>query len=316
MQIGMNRRKFVQLGLAAGASALSPYWIEAQTASANDHLAQERAPAVTTPITITKLYDNVHLLQGSGGNMVVQIGEDGKLLIDSSYSTATPRLRAALSSLSNDQPHILVNTHWHLDHTDGNEAMHADGFTIFAHQYTRERLAVPAYMKFFDLAIPAFPKGALPTVTFNDSLHLFHNGDSIEMAYFDPAHTDTDIYIHFRNADVLHLGDIWFNGMYPFIDQETKGSIQGMIKASEKGLALAGPNTQIVPGHGPLGTKTQLKQFRDMLSWTRDKVAALKASGASEQEAIAKKPTAEFDAAWGKGFLTPDLFVGICYRTL
>jgi glyoxylase-like metal-dependent hydrolase (beta-lactamase superfamily II) len=306
----------VQLALGAGAATLSPNWIDAQTVPANDHLAQERAPAVTTPITITKLYDNVHLLQGSGGNMVVQTGSDGKLLIDSSYSTAAPRLRASLASLSNDPPHILVNTHWHLDHTDGNEAMHADGFTIFAHRYTRERLAVPAYMKFFDLAIPAFPKGALPTVTFENSLHLFHNDDSIELAYFDPAHTDTDIYIHFRNADVLHLGEIWFNGMYPFIDEETKGSIDGMIKASERSLSLAGPKTKIIPGHGPLGTKTQLRQFRDVLSATRDRVAALKAGGASEQEAVAKKPTAEFDATWGKGFLTPDAFVGICYRTL
>jgi len=136
------------------------------------------------------------------------------------------------------------------------------------------------------------------------------------LAYFDPAHTDTDIYIHFRNADVLHLGEIWFNGMYPFIDEETKGSIDGMIKASERSLSLAGTKTKIIPGHGPLGTKTQLRQFRDVLSATRDRVAALKAGGASEQEAVAKKPTAEFDATWGKGFLTPDAFVGICYRTL
>lgn len=314
MQVG--RRSFVQLGLAAGAAVLCPDWVGGQTVPANDHLARERAPAATTPIKITRLYDSIHLLQGAGGNMLVQTGPDGKLLIDSSYATAVPRLRPALASLSSDSAHILVNTHWHLDHTDGNEGMHANGFTIFAHQNTRARLTVPAYMKFFDLAIPAFPKGALPTVTFKDSLHLFHNGDSMEMACFNPAHTDTDIYIHFQNADVPHLGDIWFNGIYPFIDEETKGSIDGMIKASERGLSLAGPSTKIIPGHGPLGTKAQLQRFRDMLSATRDRVAALKASGASEQEAVSKKPTADFDHAWKKDFLTPDQFVGICYRTL
>jgi cyclase len=136
------------------------------------------------------------------------------------------------------------------------------------------------------------------------------------LVHFAPAHTDTDIYIHFQKANVLHVGDIWFNGIYPFIDEGTGGTIGGMIRASEKALAVAGSDTKIIPGHGPLGSKADFQKYRDMLAAIRDKVSALKASGASEEEAIAKKPTAEFDAVLAKGFMNADTFTGIVYRTL
>jgi glyoxylase-like metal-dependent hydrolase (beta-lactamase superfamily II) len=275
-----------------------------------------RASAASTPIKMTKLSDDVYLLQGAGGNMAVQTGPDGKLLIDSSFSTAVPHLREALNALGNDPAHVLINTHWHIDHTDGNDGMHAAGFTILAHAMTRERLSKPADMKLLHMSLPAAPSGALPAITFDDTMHLWHNGDSLALAHFDAAHTDTDIYIHFEKADVLHVGDTWFNGFYPFIDEGTGGNIGGMIRANEKALALAGPDTKVIPGHGPLGTKAQLQQFHDMLAGVRDRVGALKSAGASEQEVIAKKPTAEFDPVWNKGSFTPDMFTGIVYRTL
>ena len=143
-------------------------------------------------------------------------------------------------------------------------------------------------------------------------MNIWRNGDTLDLVHFAPAHTDTDIYIHFHKADVLHLGDIWFNGIYPFIDEGTGGSIGGMIRAAEKALAVAGGATKMIPGHGPLGTKAEFQRYRDMLVAVRDKVAALKSAGASEQEAVAKKPTAEFDAAWGKGFMTADSSAGLC----
>ena len=317
----MNRRGFLHLGVSAAAAGLAPRWMMAQAggnpaAPSADRLTQLRAAGASTPIKTTKLADNVYLLQGAGGNMAVQTGADGKLLIDSSFSTATPRLREALNALGNEPAHLLINTHWHIDHTDGNEGMHAAGFTIFAHAKTRERLSSPAEIQLLHLSVPASPPGGLPAITFDDAMHLWHNGDSLALAHYDAAHTDTDIFVHFEKADVLHVGDIWFNAFYPFIDESSGGNIGGMIRAAEKALAIAGADTKIIPGHGTLGTKAQLQQFHDMLCRVRDRVAALKNAGASEAEAVAKKPTAEFDAVWNKGSVSPDVFAGVVYRTL
>jgi len=289
---------------------------QAPPAQPADQVAQARAAGAKTEIKTTKLYDNVYLLQGAGGNMAVQTGPDGKILVDSSFSTAAPRLRDALNSLGGGPAHLLINTHWHYDHTDGNEAMHQAGFTILAHSMTRERLSKPWQVKLFGISGPAAPDGALPSVAFDDKMRLWHNGDSVSLAHYDPAHTDTDIYVHFEKANVLHMGDTWFNGFYPFIDESSGGNINGMISATEKGLALAGPDTKIIPGHGPLGAKAQLQATCDMLCTVRDRVSKLKSGGASEQEVAAKKPTADLDSAWSKGMFPPDLFVGIVYRTV
>ena len=312
----MNRRSFLHLGVAASAAAMTPRWMIGQAQTVPDRVAQARAGAATTPIKTTKLADNVWLLQGAGGNMVLQTGQDGNVLIDASFATAVPRIREAISAVSNHPAHVLINTHWHFDHTDGNEGLHAAGFSILSHAKTRERLSTPQTVKLLNISLPAAPAGALPVMTFDNEMHVWLNGDSIGLVHFEPAHTDTDIYIHFRKADVLHAGDTWFNGMYPFIDEGTGGSIGGMIIATEKALGVAGDGTMIVPGHGPLGRKGDLQKYCDMLCGVRDKVAALKTSGASEQDVIAKKPTSDFDAAWGKGMMNGDAFTGIVYRSL
>jgi glyoxylase-like metal-dependent hydrolase (beta-lactamase superfamily II) len=311
----MNRRNFLQLGLTAGAAAMLGRAMSAQSKPAAN-LAAGPDEAATTPIKTTKLYENLFLLQGVGGNMALQTGAEGNILIDASFAPAVPRILAVIAAQSKDAPFVLINTHWHGDHTGGNEGLHAAGFTIAAHENTRKRLAVPQRMKMFNREVPASPAGALPTVTFDDAMKLYHNGDTVDLVHFAPSHTDTDIYIHFHKADVLHLGDIWFNGIYPFIDEGTGGSIGGMIRAADKALAVAGPSTKIIPGHGPLGTKAGFQKYRDMLVTVHDNVAALKKAGASEQEVVAKKPTAEFDAALGKGFMSGDMFTGIVYRTL
>ena len=193
--------------------------------------------------------------------------------------------------------------------------MHELGYKVIAHEKTKTRMSEPAEMKLFHMTIPAYPAGAIPSVTFPDTIKHDHNGDTAELVHYDPAHTDTDIYIHFHNADVLHLGDIFFNKSYPFIDEGSGGSIGGTITAAQRSLGLAGEKTKIIPGHGPLGNKADLKAYLDMLSTVRDKVAALKKAGASEQEVIAKKPTAELDSAWAHGG-PPDMFIGIVYRTV
>lgn len=304
--------------MAAGAAALAPRWAfpqAAQPAPSTDRLAQMRAAGASTPIKTTKLYDNIWLLQGAGGNMAVQSGKDGNILIDSSFATSVPHIREAIAEVSTDAPRALVNTHWHVDHVDGNEGMHAAGFLVIAHEKTKTRLSEPAEMKLMHFSIPAYPAGAIPSVTFASTLSHKHNGDSVDLVHYDPAHTDTDIYIHFHKADVLHCGDIFFNKRYPFIDEGTGGSIGGTIDAAQKSLALAGDSTKIIPGHGPLGDKSDLKKYIDMLSAVRDNVAALQRTGASEQEVIAKKPTAQFDSDWLRSG-SPDMFVGIVYRTI
>ncbi len=318
MNASLNRRSFLQLGMAAGAATLLPRWAfsqAAQSAPPTDRLAQMRAAGASAPIKTTKLYDNIWLLQGAGGNMAVQTGKDGIILIDSSFATAVPHIKEAIGALSSDAPHALVNTHWHVDHVDGNEGMHAAGYLVIAHDKTKVRMSEPAEMKLFHMTIPAYPAGAIPSRTFAETLKHNHNGDTIELVHYDPAHTDTDIYIHFQNADVLHAGDIFFNKSYPFIDEGSGGSIGGTIAAAQKSLALAGDKTKIIPGHGPLGDKADLKKYTDMLSAVRDNVASLKKSGSSEQEVISKKPTAQFDSDWLRNG-TPDMFVGIVYRTV
>ncbi|HME57117.1 MAG TPA: MBL fold metallo-hydrolase [Terracidiphilus sp.] len=312
----MNRRDFMHLGLAASAAAMLSRTLSAQAAPAAGQSAQPHASAADTPIKTTKLYDNIHLLQGQGGNMALQTGPEGNILIDASFAPAVPRILEAIAAIGKGAPFALINTHWHGDHTGGNEGMHAAGYTIVAHQNTRERLSSPQTMKIFHSTTPAAPAGAWPTVTFEDALNVWRNGDALDLVHLAPAHTDTDIYIYFHKANVLHVGDIWFNGIYPFIDEGTGGSIGGMIRASEKVLAVVDNDTKIIPGHGPLGTKADFQKYHDMLAAIRDKVAALKAAGASEQEAIAKKPTADFDATLAKGFMDADTFTGIVYRTL
>jgi glyoxylase-like metal-dependent hydrolase (beta-lactamase superfamily II) len=316
---GMNRRSFLELGVAAGAVVMLPRAVSAQAASVAPREAQPHASAATTPIKTTRLYDNVYLLQGEGGNMALQTGPEGSVLIDSSFAPAVPRILETIAALRKDASaanNILINTHWHSDHTGGNQGMYEAGYTIYAHQNTRVRLSTPQTMRLFHTTTPVAPADAWPGITFDDGLHIWRNGDALDLVQFDPAHTDTDIMIHFRKANVIHVGDNWFNNFYPIVDESSGGKIDGMIRAGEKVLALADSNTRIIPGHGPLGTKADFQSFHDMLSAVREKVAALKASGASEQEAIAKKPAAQLDAVWGKGFMKSDTFVGVVYRTL
>jgi glyoxylase-like metal-dependent hydrolase (beta-lactamase superfamily II) len=312
----LDRRQFLRVGAAAGLTALAPRWGAAQ-AALPDRVVQGRAAALAAPITTTRLYDNLYLLSNNvGGNMALQTGADGLVLIDSNFSTVVAKIRDAIAGVSHDAPDALINTHWHYDHTDGNQALHAAGFGIFAHQKTRERMSAAQTIPFFHLVMPASPEAALPTITFDRALHAWHNGDSLDLVHFDAAHTDTDIYVHFHKANVLHVGDIWFNNNYPFIDEATGGNIGGMIKGAEKALAVADSGTKIIPGHGPLGSKADLQKYRDMLATVRDRVVRLKTSGLTESQAIAKKPTADLDGAWVKNFVTGDVFTGIVYRTV
>ena len=185
--------------------------------------------------------------------------------------------------------------------------------TIIAHENTRKRLSVRHRVQGWRFTFPAAPAGALPVVTFKRNLTLHLNGTPINLDYYEPAHTDSDICVHFADADVLHVGDTWWNGVYPFIDYSSGGNIDGSIAAAEANVARATDNTIIIPGHGPVGNKAQLIDFRDMLVAIRERVAALKEAGRSLEQTVAAKPTAPFDDKWGKWVTTPDAFTGLVY---
>jgi cyclase len=287
-----------------------------QGAAAPDALAAFRAQMASAPLATQKLADNLTLLSGPGGNVVVLNGADGKVVADTFVLPAWQRLKEALDSLGAAPLKLVINTHWHFDHTDNNAALHSAGAKILAHQNTKKRMAEPHEIPILGLKFPASPPEALPGQTFKDTHKLRVNGETLALAHVPPAHTDTDIYVHYQRANVLHLGDLFFKGLYPFIDSTSGGSIGGMIAAADRILRVADNNTKIVPGHGPLGDKTDLANFRDMLSTVRERIQKLKSAGRTVQEAIAAKPFADLDAAWGKGFFNSDVFVQIVYAAL
>ena len=277
---------------------------------------QLRTAAANETIKTTKLTDTIFLLQGVGGNIVCQIGPDGKLVIDAGISTGTNHLLDAINKLGPQPLHLLVNTHWHYDHTDGNAALHLAGAFVVAQDNTRIRLASPQYMEVYDVHFPAAPDAALPQETFAESDTLWVNNDQENLVHAPSAHTDSDIFIHFVRGNVIHTGDLWFNGMYPLIDLSSGGSINGMIRGVDQVIALADERTKIVPGHGPLGNKAALQSYREMLVTVANRVEKLKAEGNTVEQAIAAKPTSNLDATWAKGPMKPDTFVAIIYNSL
>jgi glyoxylase-like metal-dependent hydrolase (beta-lactamase superfamily II) len=311
----ISRRSFLgSAALVAGAGLTRSNSLFAQQAALPAVVVQGRAAGATAKINTQSLRGNVSVLSGSGGNIAVLPGKEGTLLVDAGYSTSKPQILEALKSLNADSLSLLINTHWHFDHTDGNEWIHANGATILATSNTRARLSAPQDIAAFQAHFPASPAGAIPTKTFSSKQKLTYNGESLLLEAYAPAHTDTDTWVYFTHADVLHAGDTWFNGGYPFIDYSTGGSIDGMIKASEKSLALATDKTIIIPGHGPVGTRAQLQDFHHVLASSRAAVAEHKKQGKSLADTIAANPTAATDAKWGQGFVNPATFVTLIYQ--
>jgi cyclase len=261
-----------------------------------------------------KVADGIYMLTGSGGNMGLSVGEDGALLIDDQFAPLSGKILAAVKALTPKPVQFVVNTHWHGDHTGGNENLGEAGALIVAQDNVRRRLAEG--LDAGDRQVEPAPKGALPVVTFNDAVTFHWNGEEIRVFFVGPAHTDGDSIIHFVGADVFHMGDTLFNGMYPFIDVSSGGRIDGVIAAADRVLAVADEKTRLIPGHGPLATKADLQVYRDMLVKVRDRVAKLKAEGKTADEVVAAKPTADLDETWGGGFMKPDVWVGLVYQSM
>lgn len=264
-------------------------------------------------IKITPLAENLYMLAGAGGNLALSVGDDGALLVDAEYQQLTEKVIAAVEEVCDKPIRFVVNTHWHFDHVGGNENLAKAGAAIVAHENVRKRMSTEQTLGGLGRTVPPSPEAALPVITFSDALTFHWNGDEVRVLHVDPAHTDGDSFVHFPKANVLHVADVWFNNMYPFIDVNAGGSIDGMIKAVDRALSLANEEARIIPGHGPLGTVAELREYRQMLATARDRVRALVEQGKSREEVIASKPTEDLDADWGRGGFAPDMWVGIVY---
>ena len=258
----------------------------------------------------------VHMLIGSGGNIGVSSGPDGVLIIDDQYAPLTDKIRAAVTAISKDPIRFVVNTHWHGDHTGGNENMGGAGAVIVAHENVRRRMSTEHISAFFKRTTPASPKAALPVMTFGQDVSFHVNGDDLHVFHVDPAHTDGDSIIHWQKANVFHMGDLYFSGGYPFIDLESGGSVDGVIAAAEKVLSMANDSSKIIPGHGPLSTKKDLTGYRDMLKTIRTRIHSQVTSGKSLDEVKASRPTKDWDDTLGKGFINGDSLTEFVYRSL
>jgi glyoxylase-like metal-dependent hydrolase (beta-lactamase superfamily II) len=270
----------------------------------------------TVQVRTVKVADGVYMLQGAGGNIGVSAGADGVVLVDGQYAPLTEKIKAAIAALSPGPIRFLVNTHWHFDHTGGNENFAKSGVVTMAHENVRRRMSGEQSVTTFPQPIKASPAGALPVVTFTDAVTFYCNGDSISAFHVPPAHTDGDVIVWFRHANVIQMGDLFFNGRYPLVDLASGGAVSGVIAAVDRVLALADANTKIIPGHGPLGDRAALQAYRTMLVTVRDRINQAIAAGQTVAQVQAAKPTAEFDAVWGNGRITPTMFVDVLYQDL
>jgi len=266
-------------------------------------------------IKTEKAAENIHMLSGGGGNIAVLSGESGILIIDSMFAQIHDKVMTAIKSISDKPVVYLINTHNHYDHVNGNEPFCASGAKIIAHHNVRQQMMSEWTHPFFPTKIAPYPDPALPKITYTNSMTMYFNGDEIELIHMEKAHSDGDTVILFKKANVIHMGDLYFAGSYPFIDVPHGGSVDGIIRAMDRVLDLTDENTKIIPGHGPLPNPDELKKTRDILSSLRDRISSLIEAGKSEEEIIAAKPTSEFDEIL-KGAFPPEMFVRILYSDL
>ncbi len=259
-------------------------------------------------IKTIKLGETTYMMEGAGGNLGLSVGDDAVFLIDDQYAPLSERIIAAIARLTSKPVRFVLNTHWHFDHTGGNENFGKTGAVIVAHENVRNRMSSEQFIELFKQKVPASPRAALPVVTFAQSVTFHLNGDEMRVLHVPRAHTDGDAIVHFVKSDVIHMGDIYFNGMYPFIDTSSGGTVDGVIAGCDRALAIAGDATRIIPGHGPLSSKAELRAYRDMLAVITARVRKLVAEGRKLEEIKAAGVSAEYDEKWGKGFIKSDKF--------
>lgn len=264
-------------------------------------------------IKATKISGNVYMLEGSGGNIGVSVGEDGILIVDDQFAPLADKIKAALKQLGEGKLKFVLNTHWHGDHTGGNQVFGPDA-PIIAHDNVRKRMSTEQRSEFFKQTTPASPKEALPVITFNQSLSVHFNGEEIRVIHFPQGHTDGDSVIFFTKSNVVHMGDDFFSNRFPFVDLESGGSVQGLIKNIADIIPKLPPDVKLIPGHGPISTVDDLKAYHRMLVTTTD-IVQQKMKAKKSLDQIKKEGLPEEWKSWGTGFIKTDLWLEIIYRS-
>lgn len=298
-------------GLFIAVSTLALYGMTAILGTSTAYAEME-----DVSIEAQKVSDGVYMLMGRGGNIGLSVGDDATFIIDDQFAPLTDKISAAIAEISDRDVDYVLNTHWHYDHTGGNENFGKRGALILAHDNVHKRMEAGQTMGSGRVIDPA-PKEALPVITFNDQLSLHINGQTITGHHIHHAHTDGDTIVFFREANVIHMGDTFFHGMYPFIDMSSGGNFNGVITAAKTALTLGDADTKIIPGHGPLASKQDLQAYHDMLVVLRDRVRDMLNKGMTLEEIQAAKPTADYDETVDAGgFIKPDVLVGFIVASL
>ena len=313
----LSRRGFCLCCLGGATIAATGAWLTPREAFAvaKSQVLIIREAAAKAEIATTKLRGGVNVLVGSGGNVAVVSGKDGKLLVDAGITATRPRLENALADIGPEPITHLIDTHWHFDHTDGNEWLNSEGAAIMAHPNTLKHLEAATRVDDWNFDFPPSPKGALPTrLMKGDEETLKLDGKTIKLRYYGPAHTDSDISVFFEEDNVIHVGDTLWTGLYPFIDSSTGGSIDGQIAAAEANIKMIDKETVVIPGHGDIANREDIKVWLDMLVGAREEVAKMKKAGRSVEQTIAANPTKQWDAKFGQWVIPPALFTRVVYE--
>jgi cyclase len=275
--------------------------------------SQSFAQQSPVKVEANQLSDNIYMITGKGGNMGLLTGEEGSFLVDDQFAPLTEQIIEVVKSVGGDVPRFLINTHFHGDHSGGNENLGKAGTLIMAHHAVRERLVNGSYIGAFGMKSGPADKAALPTVTYSENMHVHINDETIRIIHVPSAHTDGDSFVVFEDANIVHAGDIFFNGFFPFIDGANGGSVRGVIAGADLMLALTDADSKIIPGHGPLASREDLQGYRDMLATAYERLLKLKNQGMSVEDAVAEAPLKDLEADWGNGIFTADKWIGIVY---
>lgn len=292
------------------------------TLSAHEHgqkAASDAGAKQTKPMPnyqVTQLTESLSLLQGRGGNIVLSVGEDGAVLIDDDVNAMSEVLAKQVNKLAQKPVKFVINTHWHFDHTGSNQALGEQGAMMVAHDNVRKRLAEGGQIPAFNTTIKPAGKEALPVITFDEEVSIHVNGDTLRLEHMEQAHTDGDAVVFFEKSNLVHMGDLYFAGMYPFIDAHNGGSLEGLVEALEDVLEEVDDETVIVPGHGPVSNKKKLVAYQAMLADIYKTLKQAKQKGLTVEEVIKQTPTAQYDKQYGGGFFKPDAWLKVIYPSI